>query len=120
MRLIRRLKSKLNVNIPLSKNAKLYMGINKKIGPYTGINYKPTPRVKINPRINARYGPSANAQYKIYRRVTASASVTPTNADTNITARISRNSSASVGIDRLGAYSQLRHKRLILRSNFKK
>ncbi|MGV8168954.1 MAG: hypothetical protein ACP5N3_02765 [Candidatus Nanoarchaeia archaeon] len=116
---VRRSRPKLNFNIPLSENTTLYFGANRKIGPYAGINHRPTKRLKINPRINARYGPSANASYRINRRVTATAGVTPTNARANINAKISRNTSASVGVDNTGTYGQLRHKRYIIRKQIR-
>jgi len=103
-------KGKINKNIYLAKNANFYLGVNSQVGPYCGFNYKPTKNMRINPRANLRYGPSANAEYKVMKNVKAAASLSPTNADVNIKARVSKNTQVGVGVDMVGPYGEVKQK----------
>ena len=103
-------KRKINRNFYLNKDANLYVGVNAKVGPYCGLNYRPTKDIKINPRANLRYGPSANAEYKITKKVKASASVSPTNADVNVNAKVGKNTQIGVGANNLGPYCEVKRK----------
>lgn len=102
---------KINFNFPLSPNCKVYCGINCNVGPYAGINYKPLNNLQINPRANLRYGPSANAQYRVHKNVKASVSVTPSNIDANIKAKIHRDTYLGIGIDKMGTYTEFKRRK---------
>ena len=112
-------KKKINFNHRINKQTNIYYGVNSKIGPYAGINMRPTRRIRINPRVNLRYGPSANTDFKVSKDLKASFSLSCHNTDFNVKTRIDKNTSISGGFDTYGLYGELKRRRLKLRYPFK-